>query len=157
MTWAERLLRLAGGDPKRAIVDHLRTIQQRAVDQAERLSAAAAQAPTAGAEGELRTLTAEASALAADLTRALDGRGPASQPGQPPPALNGATRNHWARLVAALEACRETRAQLLRTTPRLLELDGSLAALLEAWLHRLDTELVALRALIARADPQALD
>jgi len=59
--------------------------------------------------------------------------------------------------VACLETCRETRAQLLRQTPRLLELDPSLDGLLASLLRRLDAEVLALRSLIARADPQALD
>jgi hypothetical protein len=45
----------------------------------------------------------------------------------------------------------------LRVTPRLLELDGSLADPLGGWLRALDAEVIGLRALIARADPQAID
>ena len=41
MTWAERLLRLTVGDPKREIAEHLRHVHQRAVEQAQRLAAAA--------------------------------------------------------------------------------------------------------------------
>ncbi len=157
MTWAERLLRLAGGDPKREVVESLLAIHQRSVAQAQRLTAAASQAPTAAAEKELHALAAQESELTAAAAHALQERGAVPSAPLPAPAFNGAARNHWARLVAALEGCREARARLLRATPRLLELDASLADLLRASLRALDRELVGLRALIARADPQALD
>src|SRR5215468_10447468 len=137
MTWADRLFRLAVGDPKREIGELLQGVQRRTADQGRRLSAAADQAPTAGAEAELRALATEASMLAAHLAELLARGGPTAAAPEPTSVLNGATRNHWARLVAAMEAGRETRAQLLRATPRLLELDGSLAALLDESLHRL--------------------
>ena len=156
MTWADRLLRLAVGDPKREIAEPLVNIYRRLAAQAQRLAADAAQAPTAGAEQELRALAADDAAASAALGQALHERGspPAASSA---PVLNGAARNHWARLVACLETCRETRAQLLRQSPRLLELDPSLDGLLASLLRGLDAEVLALRSLIARADPQALD
>jgi hypothetical protein len=158
MTWADRLLRRAIGHPKREIAEQLAAMRQRSADQAQRLGAAAAQAPTAAAEGELHALAADRGAQTAALAHALEERAAAVEmPAAPAPVLNGAARNHWARLVAALEACREERAQILRATPRLLELDGELAELLDAVLRALDAELLALRAMIARADPQALN
>jgi hypothetical protein len=156
MTWADRLLRLAVGDPKRQIADQLVAIHRRLVAQAERLAADAAQAPTPGAERELRALAATEDAAATVLGEALHERGSAPTP-VAAPVPNGAARNHWARLVACLETCRETRAQLLRHTPRLIELDPSLDGLLASLLRGLDAEVLALRSLIARADPQALD
>jgi len=158
MSWSDRLLRLAVGDPKREVVEPLLSVHQRATAQVQRLSAAAAQAPTAGAEHELRSLAAQEGELAAAVALALQDRGAApAAASSSPPELNGATHNHWARLVEALEACRQARANLLRATPHLLELDAGLAGLLRAALHGLDAEVLALRSLIARADPQALD
>jgi len=158
MTWADRLLRLAVGDPQREVVEQLGIMHRRAADQAERLAAAAAQAPTAGAESDLRALAAERSEVAAGLARALKERvAVAADVVASRSALNGATQNHWARLVAALEACREARAQLARTSPHLLELDPSLADLIAALDRSHYAESVVLRTLIARADPQALN
>jgi hypothetical protein len=158
MSWADRLLRLASGDPKREIAEQLAAMHRRSVDQAHRFTADAAQAPTAAAEKELRALAADRGAQMAALARALEERGAAGEPSAAPgPVPNGAARNHWARLVAALEACRQERGQILRVTPRLLELDPALAGLLDTVLRGLDAELHALRAMIARADPQALN
>ena len=158
MTWADRLLRLAIGDRKGEIAETLAAMHQRSADQARRLGAYAAQAPTAAAEGELHALAADRGAQTAVLAHALEERGAAVEvPAAPAPVLNGAARNHWARLVAALEACREERAEILRATPRLLELDAELGPLLDAVVRGLDAELLALRALIARADPHALN
>lgn len=158
MSWADRLLRLAIGDPKREIAEQLAAMHQHAADQAHRLTAGAAQAPTAAAESELRALAADRGAQTAALAHALEERGAAgATPVASAPVLNGAARSHWARLVAALEACRQERGQTLRATPRLLELDPALAGLLDAVLHGLDAELLTLRAMIARADPQALN
>jgi len=157
MTWADRLRRLAVGDPKREVAERLLGVYQRSVVRAKQLDADAAQAPTAGAEHELRLLADAERSAAAALTQALQERGTDAAAAVPAPALNGAARNHWARLVGRLEACREARAQLLRQTPRLVELDSSLADLLGSLLRGLDAEVLALRSLIARADPQALD
>ena len=74
-----------------------------------------------------------------------------------PATLNGATRNHWARLVVALEACRESRSQLARTVPGLLAADAGLTGLLDTLDSGYHAQSVMLRTLIARADPQALD
>jgi hypothetical protein len=158
MRWADRLLRLAIGDPKQEVAERLAAMHQGSADQAHRLTANAAQAPTAAAESELRALAADRGAQTVALAHALTQRAVAADvPAAPAPVLNGAARNHWARLVAALEACRQERAQILRATPRLLELDPALGELLEAVLRGLDAELHTLRAMIARADPQALN
>jgi hypothetical protein len=156
MTWAERLLRRAIGDPRREVVETLRALHRRCAAQAQHLTACAAQAPTAAAESELHALAAGQRELAAAVAGALAERG-AVPAAAPPPALNGAARNHWARVVAALEGSRSTRAQLVGDTPRLLELDPALADLLRTLLRGLDAEIVGVRGIIARADPQALD
>src|SRR5262245_57193599 len=157
MTWADRLFRLASGDRMPEVVEQLRTMHTRSVEQSGRLAAVAAQAPTAGAETDLRRLAAAQDGQSAALSSALAERAGEPAPGQPAPSLNGATRNHWARLVAALEACRDARAQLARTIPSLLDADPTLAGLLDALDRGYHEQSTALRALIARADPQALN
>ena len=69
MTWADRLLRLASGDRTPEVVERLRDMRQRSAVQAQRLEAAAAQAPTASAETDLRSLAAAQNALTANLER----------------------------------------------------------------------------------------
>jgi hypothetical protein len=157
MTWADRLLRLAGGDRTGEVAEHLHGMHRHCTEQAQRLAAAAAQAPTAGAEEALRDLAARQADLATALAAALAQRQAPAAASAPAPVLNGAARNHWARLVAALEACRAARSELARATPRLIEADASLAPLLEIVDRGYERESLALRALIARADPQALN
>jgi hypothetical protein len=157
MTWAERLLRLTGGGRTSEIVAQLQAMHQRSSAQEQRLAAAAAQAPTAGAEHELGALAAAREQLTAALAGALAERGGTPDAGGPPPVLNGAARNHWARLVAALEAGRQARAHLALTQPSLVELDPALEGLLQSVDRGSHRESLALRALIARADPQALN
>jgi hypothetical protein len=157
MSWADRLRRLTVGDPQRNVVEQLVAMHRRSAAQVEHLAAAAAQAPTAAAERELHALAAEEGTLSAAVAHALSERN-AVTVAVPTSASNGVVaRNHWGRLVAILEACQAARAQLLLDTPRLLELDPTLADLLRPLLRALDTEIVALRAMIARADPQAID
>jgi len=158
MTWADRLLRLASVDRTPQVVEHLRDMRQRSAEQARRLETAAAQAPTASAETDLRSLAAAQNELTANLDAALAERPqPAPAPAAPAATLNGATRNHWARLVVALEACRESRSQLARTIPGLLEADPRLGGVLDNLDRGYHVQSLALRTLIARADPQALD
>jgi len=156
MTWADRLLRFATGDRRREVVDQLLGFHRATAALAHALHAATGQAPNTGAESELGPLATAADELAAAVTRALQER-QASPTTLPTPALNGASRNHWARLVAILDTARELRGQVLRHTPRLLELDPSLTELLGELTAGLTAQLAGLRALIARADPQALD
>lgn len=158
MTWADRLLRLATGDPQREVVEQLALMHRGALAQAQRFAADAAQAPNEASESELHALATERQALAVALDAALQRSGlEASLTAPGAPAANGASRNHWARLVAALEACRDERSQVLIALPRILELDASQENLFELVLRGLDAELLSLRALIARADPQALN
>lgn len=157
MTWADRLIRFASGDRAGEVVEHLRDMHRRCTEQAHRLGAAAAQAPTAGFERELRSLADAQAERVTVVAEGLAQRGVAPATTVPAPVLNGAARNHWARLVAALEACRAARAELARTTPRLLEADASLASLLARVDGGFQHESLVLRALIARADPLALN
>lgn len=157
MSWADRLRRLTGGTPQHRIAGPLSAFQRRTAAQVERLAAAAAQAPNAAAERELHALAAAERQLTDAAARALSERA-AVPPAVTAAAQNGAVaRNHWGRLVAVLDACQAARDQLLVDLPRLLDADPSLANALHAWAHQLAAEVLALRALIARADPQAID
>jgi hypothetical protein len=158
MTWADRLLRLATGDRTREVIEYLRDMRRRSVEQTRRLEAAAGQSPTESAETELRSLAAAQNELTNALDTALAERPVQTAPTAPPAStLNGATRNHWARLVAALDACRDNRAHLARTIPNLVDADPSIAGLLDNLDRGYHAQSLALRTLIARADPQALD
>lgn len=156
MTWTERLARLASGDQEAALRRELVRLQHGFVARAQRLSAHADQAPNARAESELSALAAAHSALAEAVGQALRERG-AEPPVPLAPAANDGGRNHWQRLVADLEAARSARAELVSGLPRLLEHDPTLADLLDRLDAGLSALLLRLRALIARADPQALD
>jgi hypothetical protein len=156
MTWTDRLLRLVGRDAEGEVLDHLRDVHGWSAALAQRLAACAQHAPNQNAEQDLGVLVQSANTLVVALAQALQARGGPTG-GAGAPLLNGAARNHWARLVAALEACREARARVLRHTPRLLELDPALVELLRQLGDGLDQQLDGLRALIARADPQAID
>ncbi len=155
MSWADRLRRIAFGDPHGALVAKLRALHQRSADRAARFAAYAAQAPSPNAEDDLRALSADEGKLAVALAEALAERGAAPAVG--PASLNGATPNHWARLVAVLDSCREAHDELVRQTPDLIALDASIAPLLDTLSRQLDHEIGALRELVARADPHALN
>jgi len=155
MSWTDRLRRLALGDPH-ALVGELRTLHQRSAERAERFTAYAAQAPTPGAERQLQQLASGEAALTKALAQALAERGAPAVTASSP-LLNGATPNHWARLVAAINHCREAHDQLVRRTANLVALDPSVAGLLAALSRNLDTEIAALGELVARADPHALN
>lgn len=156
MRWTERLWRLAGGDPTAELIATLRTVHQGAAERAERLAAYAAQAPTAGAEEELERLSAAEAALAGSLAAALSDRG-ATPITAATAQRNGAAPSHWARLVIALEESRRAHHDVARVTAGVLAAEPALADLMAALTRQLDLEMAALRELIARADPHALN
>ena len=157
MGWSDRLSRWATGDLARRTSQPLLAAAARATAQTTRLAAAAAAAPNSGAQTALQALEAGASRRAAALAAAAQARGETEASAAPRAEPPESARNHWARLVAALEADRAERAQLQRELPALLEHDATLAEPLNSALHGLDAELLELRTLIARADPQAWD
>jgi hypothetical protein len=154
MGWAERLIRLATGDPEQALRDELVVLYRTSADRARRLAAHAAQAPTRSSEAQLGELAAREAALRDALHEALRQRGV-----EPPPAqgLNDGGHNHWARLVVDLEATRAARDDLSRKRADLAARDPSVDPLLVSILSGLDAQAAELRTLIARADPQALN
>ncbi len=157
MGWTDRLSGWATGDSARRTPRPLLAAAARASVQQARLAAAAAAAPTSGAQTALQALASGAGRRAAALTAAARERGGTDASAAPRAEPPESARNHWARLVAALEADRAERAELQWELPGLLEHDATLAESLEKALHSLDAELLELRTLIARADPQAID
>jgi hypothetical protein len=154
MSWTERLRRVLG-DSHAELAEHLEAIHRGSADRAARLAAAAAAAPHAGAARELDALAAGERALAASVAEALAAHG--GRPATAAVVSEGAGRNHWARLVGVLDACRDSHDEIVRLMPRLIALDPSIAGLVDALTRRLDAEIAELRNLIARADPQAVD
>jgi hypothetical protein len=154
MGWAERLIRLATGDPQQALRDELLGLYRASADRARRLAAHAAQAPTRSSEAQLSELAVREAALRDALQEALRQHGV-----EPPPlqAVNDGGHNHWARLVADLEATRTARDELSRKRADLAARDPSVDPLLQSILSGLDAQATELRTLIARADPQALN
>lgn len=155
MSWAARLIQLATGDPQQPLRDALLRLYQASAERVARLAAHAAQAPTPGSETHLDELAAAETGVRDALQRALHARGvetPAA-----PAAANDGRHNHWARLVADLDACRAARDRLLRQRADLLERDPSIAELVDSVLANFDTQADGLRTLISRADPQALN
>jgi hypothetical protein len=155
MSWAERLRQFATGDPDQPVREVLGRLHDESAARAARLTAHAAQAPTAGSEAHLAELAAAEAALRDRLADALRKRDVEPRPVVVEPS-DGA-RNHWARVVVDLEACREARDELARERADLLERDAGLAALIDALQAMLEAQADGLRTLIARADPQALN
>src|SRR4051812_44284998 len=106
MSWTDRFRRLTSGDPERAVVDELRVLHQRSAERVERFTAYAGQAPTAAAEHEFRQLAEGEATLTSALAEALAARGVVVS-AAPSAVLNGGAPNHWARVVAAMDSCRE--------------------------------------------------
>lgn len=155
MTWAERLIRLASGDRQRPLQAALLELYRDSDSRAQRLATHAALAPAPTAESQLRALAAKEAAERDGLQRTLRQLG--VEPPAPAAVANDGGHNHWARLVADLEACRTARDRLYRERARLIALAPQITELLDAHLVALDGQAAQLRELIARADPQALN
>jgi phage shock protein A len=100
----------------------------------------------AAAEGEQR----------GRLRQALDAAGAPVPPPAPEPLPRGAL-NHWARLVQDLEAHRGAVQRFRELAIRFAASFPKTAGLFEVLCREEVTHCEDLRALIARADPQALD
>ena len=157
MTRGRRILQFTiGSSDDDAISSDLLGLYVGFRERSRQLEALAEQAPHDSAERELRRLAAAEVALAGRLEVALSEQGASAPPLAPTPAAAEET-NHWARLVAALEAHREARAQLLDAATSIPDQAPELIPLLDDLSRGVDSLLSGLRTLIARADPQALD
>lgn len=151
----ERFSRFVGGgarDPR----DELRTCYVGCIGRAAQLRRHADMAPQAYSIEGLQQLAAEEEQQAERLRNALRADGQmvptiSSQP-LPPGALN-----HWSRLVQDLEAHRQSARRLRELAIHFAEAMPSTATLFDDLCREEMVHCERLRALIARADPQALD
>jgi hypothetical protein len=122
--------------------------------EAGRLARHAELAPNHSAHSELTRLAAEQEAIAAKLADALGEKKALASPAEsaPPAGLN-----HWARVVQNLEHMRAQRDRLFDAAKDRNTEDEPLGPVLEGLALRMENQLLGLRALIARADPQSLD
>lgn len=90
------------------------------------------------------------------LRQALEAAGVPVPPAAPEPLPRGAL-NHWARLVQDLEAQRGAVQRFRELAIRFAESFPQTAGLFDALCREEAAHCEDLRALIARADPQALD
>jgi hypothetical protein len=109
----------------------------------------------AGAEG-LSDLAAAEEAQANRLREAIATAG-LVVPEVPSPSWTGAGLSHWARLVQDLEAHRAAEARLQELARRFADATPELAGLFDGLAREERAHCESLRALAARADPQAID
>jgi hypothetical protein len=155
----ERFSRLiAGGEAaaRYAAVEALTQCYSECTQRARRLARHAELAPHEFSAEALRELAAAEEAQAGrlhDALRAADAEVP-NVPGPPP--LPGAL-NLWGRLVQDLEAHRLSARRLRELAVHFAESLPTTAALFDELCREESIHCERLRALIARADPQALD
>ena len=123
--------------------------------RAEQLLRHADMAPQAYSIEGLRALAEAEEAQAGRLREALHAHG-ASIPAVTPPVVSGAA-SHWGRLVQDLEAHRRSVQELRETAMHLAEDLPDLSRLFDQLCSEDMVHCERLRALIARADPQADD
>jgi len=140
------------GDPHAALQEAYVGLMTRA----HLLERNAERAPQAHARDALRRLGAAERAMAERVASVLRGGGrivsaPTDTP-EPPGALN-----HWRRLVQVLEAQRAAEQDAREQHVRYAETHPSIAPVFDELCRTERAQALALRALIARADPLALD
>ena len=155
----DKLSRLiAGGEAtaRYAAVEALAQCYLECTQRARRLARHAELAPHAFSAEALTELAAAEEAQAGRLRDALRAA-EAEVPNVPdPPPLPGAL-NLWGRLVQDLEAHRLSARRLRELAVHFAESLPTTAALFDELCHEESVHCERLRALIARADPQALD
>ena len=154
-----RLSRLVIGGFGAATEDLALALAQSHLDCARRaaqLLRHAEMAPQQHSAEVLRQLAAAEEGQRGRLRQALDAAGAPVPPPTPEPPLRGAL-SHWARLVRDLEAHRDAAQRFRELAIRFAEPFPKTAELFEALCQEEVTHCEDLRALIARADPQALD
>ena len=114
------------------------------------------QAPNEASDVELKLIAAETSGTADRLAAKL-GFEAVAPVGGIEAAATPPGDSHWARLVQDLEDLRTLRGRLLRLSAVANDADDELAAVIEGASRTVESELLRLRGLIARADPQALN
>jgi hypothetical protein len=154
MSWAQKLKGWATGESASNGNAELWTLCDELDREARRLARHAEMAPNHSAHNDLSRLAAEQEAIAAELRDALGEKKAAVSPAEPPPP---AGLNHWARVVQNLEHMRAQRDRLFDAAKERNSEEEPLGGILEGLAQRMENQLLGLRALIARADPQSLN
>lgn len=158
MSWAARVRDVFSGDEaqKKRLHEAFLEIYSGLLSRRAQIQRHAESAPSGASRTHLERLAERLAAAAAALRTDLDERGVTVR-STPSPVDEPAETSHWARVVADLEAERAARDQILTALARFADEDPRAAALLEVLVERVDEHCSALRAEIARADPQARD
>jgi len=143
--------RATARDAVTVLTDTYTAAMQRSRDLAQH----AELAPQPASADALRELAAAEEAQAARLREALRTAGVDTRATPEAPVSGGS--NHWARLVADLEAHRASMRGARERAVHFAETVPSTAALFDQLSREEALHCERLRALIARADPQALD
>jgi aspartate/methionine/tyrosine aminotransferase len=155
----DRLSRLVAGGPSAATQEAAAALAQSYCDcagRAAQLLRHAGMAPQQQSAEALRQLAAAEEERRDRLRQALEAAGaqvPSAAPETPP---RGAL-SHWARLVQDLEAHRDAVQRFRELAIRFAESFPQTAGLFDELCREEAAHCEDLRALIARADPQALD
>ena len=153
MSWAQKLKGWATGETTPNGKADLWALWGDLDREAHRLARHAEMAPNHLSEGELTRLAAEQEAMAVKLRETLGETKAVASPAEPAPP---AGLNHWARVVQNLEHMRSQRDRLFEAAQERNQ-EEALGLVLEGLALRMENQLLGLRALIARADPQSLN
>jgi hypothetical protein len=159
MSMLDKISRLvAGGERamRHEAAEVLQALYAGCVGRAGQLERHAELAPQPASAGGLRELAHAEERQAERLAEALRAAGERPPSSAPTPPSAGAL-NHWARLVQDLEAHRSSERRLRELAAHFAETLPETAALFDELCREEHAHCLRLRALIARADPQALD
>ncbi len=141
---------------RREVGDALARCYSATVQNSRRLRQLAERAPQAASAESLSELAASEEALSERLRAALKAAGTSAPAAQGGPE-SAVASNHWGRLVQALEAQRKLVQTLREDTAEFAESFTATAQLFDELRIVESMHCERLRALIARADPQAMD
>lgn len=160
MSMLDKLSRLVSGATASATREATAALAEAYLDcgrRAAQLARHAEMSPQAYSTEALKELAAAEEEQHTRLRQALEAAGaPVPSPALPEPVLRGAL-NHWARLVRDLESHQVAVQRFRQWTMRFAETLPQTAGLFETLCREEIAHCEDLRALIARADPQALD
>lgn len=154
MSWAQRLKGWAAGEAAVNGNADLWALWSDLEREARRLARHAELAPNHSSHSHLTRLAAEQEVIATKLADALGAKKAVAAPTEPAPP---AGLNHWARVVQNLEHMQGQRDRLFDAAKERDSEDAPLGVVLEGLALRMEHQLLGLRALIARADPQSLN
>jgi len=158
MSWLDRVSRLMGSASAAASHDAIEALKScycACVQRARHLRQHAEAAPQEYSANGLRELAVLEEAQVQRLKDALQAVGTSVHPFQPPGEVGGL--NHWARLVQDLEDHQRSTREFRQLAMKFAESLPETATLFADLCREEQRHCERLRALIARADPQALD